>query len=43
VIHLLEKPDLSSKMGEMGREMVRQKFLITRLMCNYIELLNDIL
>ncbi len=43
VLYLLDNPEQSEKMGAHGREMVRTKFLITRQVCNYIELLNDIL
>ena len=43
VLYLLDNPESSKKMGALGREMVRKKFLITRQVCNYIELLNDIL
>lgn len=43
VLYLLDNPERSKKMGAHGREMVRKKFLITRQICNYIEILNDIL
>ncbi len=43
ILHLLKNPDLSQEMGKTGREMVRKKFLITRLIGDYIDLLNEVL
>ncbi|MBN2324649.1 MAG: glycosyltransferase [Spirochaetes bacterium] len=43
ILYLLDNPEHSKKIGDRGREMVRKNFLITRQVCNYVELLNDIL
>jgi len=39
VRHLINNPRLAKKMGEYGREHVREKFLITRKIRNYLLLL----
>lgn len=43
IVELLEKPDLARDMGKKGKEMVRKNFLITRLVSDHLDLLNDIL
>jgi trehalose synthase len=43
VVELLSDPDKSAAMGVRAREMVREKFLITRLLNDYILLLNELL
>jgi trehalose synthase len=43
VVELLSDPDKSAAMGMRAREMVREKFLITRLINDYILLLNELL
>jgi len=43
VVYLLKKPDAAKDMGLKAREMVRQKFLITRLLSDYLYMLNAIL
>ena len=43
IIELIRKPDLARKIGENGRETVRGKFLVTRILNDYLDLLNDIL
>jgi trehalose synthase len=43
IIELLEKPDLARNMGQKGKEMVRKNFLITRVVSDHLDLLNDIL
>jgi trehalose synthase len=40
IIEILQNPDLAKKIGKQGRETVRSKFLITRLLANYLDLLN---
>ncbi len=40
-VKLLKNPDLAKKMGENGREHVRENFLITRHLMDYINLLKD--
>jgi len=42
VLKLLQSPDLAEKMGKNGKEGVREKFLITRLLLDYVELLGEV-
>jgi len=42
IIKILQDPELAKKMGERGREMVREKFLITRLILDHLDILSDI-
>ncbi len=37
--YLLSNPDFAARLGQYGREIVREKFLITRIIRNYILLL----
>jgi trehalose synthase len=43
VIQILQNPDLAEEMGKKGKEVVRKNFLITRLLSDYLDLLNDII
>ena len=43
IIYLLKNPGEGQKMGQCARETVRQKFLITRLLSDYLYMLNDVL
>ncbi|MGQ9723016.1 MAG: glycosyltransferase, partial [Candidatus Jordarchaeum sp.] len=43
VIQLLETPKLAEEMGRKGKEFVRKNFLITRLLLDYLILLNDMI
>lgn len=43
IVKLLKNPDMAAEMGAKGKEIVREKFLITRLLQDYLELLNDML
>jgi trehalose synthase len=43
IVHLLKNPDVAKSMGEKARETVREKFLITRLLSDYLYMLNSIL
>jgi len=43
IIHLLKNPDDGNAIGEKGHETVRDKFLITRLLSDYLYMLNAIL
>ena len=43
IIHLLNKPDVAKGMGVKARETVREKFLITRLLSDYLYMLNAVL
>jgi len=43
IIEILKNPSLAKEMGEKGKERVRGNFLITRLLSDYLDLLNDIM
>ncbi|MFC1848378.1 glycosyltransferase [Chloroflexota bacterium] len=43
VVQLLEDPDLADQMGQKGKEIVRQNFLITRFMLDCLDLYDDLL
>jgi trehalose synthase len=43
IIELLKKPKLCGSLGEKGRETVREKFLITRLLTDYLNLFGDLI
>lgn len=43
VVQLMSDPVLSASIGRNGRERVKEKFLITRLLSDYIDLLNKAL
>jgi trehalose synthase len=43
VIRLLQEADLAEKMGKKGKEHIRRNFLITRLLSDYLSVLNDII
>jgi len=40
LIYLLKNPKLAKEMGKKGKEMARKNFLITRLLSDYLDLLN---
>jgi trehalose synthase len=42
IVELLRDRDLRRRMGEAGRETVREKFLVTRLLSDYLELLSSL-
>jgi trehalose synthase len=43
IIEILKNPSLAKEMGDKGKERVRKHFLITRLLSDYLDLLNDII
>ncbi len=43
IIHLLENPEEGKELGRQARETVREKFLITRLLADYLDMLNAIM
>jgi trehalose synthase len=43
IIEILRKPELSKAIVKRGKETVKNKFLITRLLLDYLNLLNEIL
>ena len=42
VVHLLHNPDAAERMGKKGKEIVRRNFLITRLIMDYLNLLDEL-
>ena len=43
IIYLLKNPEESQNLGRMANEMVGQKFLITRLLSDHLDMLNSII
>lgn len=43
IVELLRNPDMGRQMGKKGKEIVRKKFLITRLALDYLELLCNLI
>ena len=43
IVHLLKNPKEGQRMGENARESVRQKYLITRLLSDYLDMLNAVI
>ena len=43
IIHLLKNPKDAQNLGQHAKETVRQKFLITRLLSDYLDMLNSIM
>ncbi len=43
IIQLLKDPNLAKEMGRKGKEIVRTNFLITRVISDYLDLLNDMI
>ncbi len=43
IIHILKNPDEGKNLGENAREYVREKFLVTRLLSDYLDMLNSII
>ena len=41
IIEILRKPELAKEIGKKGKETVRDKFLITRLLRDYLDLFNE--
>ncbi len=42
-IEILKNPSLAKKLGKKGKETVREKFLVTRILMDYLDLLNSLL
>ncbi len=42
IVELIKKPDFAAEMGKKGHKTVKEKFLITRILSDYLDLLNDI-
>lgn len=43
IVRILQNPMLSEEMGKKGREVVKKNFLITRLLSDYLDLLNEVM
>lgn len=43
IIYILKHPKEAKKLGDKARETVRRKFLITRLLSDYLDMLNSIM
>jgi trehalose synthase len=43
IVHLLKNPDVGENLGKKAKETVRQKFLITRLLSDHLDMLNSII
>ena len=43
IVRVLQDPDLGRRLGAAGRETVRKKFLITRLLADWLDLLSDVM
>jgi trehalose synthase len=43
ITHLLKNPDEGRELGRRAKETVREKFLITRLLSDYLDMLNSIM
>lgn len=43
IVRLLQNPELSAELGRNARETIREKFLITRLLKDHLDLLQEIL
>lgn len=42
-IEILKNPSLAEKLGKKGKETVKEKFLVTRILMDYLDLLNSLL
>ena len=43
IIHILKNPNEAKAMGEKAKEKVRNEFLITRLLSDYLDMLNAVI
>lgn len=43
IIHLLKNPEHGQELGRLAKETVREEFLITRLLSDYLDMLNSIM
>jgi len=43
IIHLINNPDVAKKMGQYGRNHVKNNFLITRHLLDYIHLMKKLI
>ncbi len=43
IVEILNNPDMGREVGSRGKELVREKFLITRLIIDYLHLMDELL
>jgi trehalose synthase len=43
IVHILKNPEEAKNLGEEAKETVKQKFLITRLLSDHLDMLNSII
>ena len=43
IVHVLKNPDEAGAVGEAAKEKVRKEFLITRLLSDYLDMLNSVM
>jgi len=43
IVHILQKPELAQELGKKAKETVREKFLVTRLLSDYLDILNEVI
>ncbi len=43
IVNILRNPDMGHELGRQGKEFVRKHFLITRLITDYLDLMNELL
>lgn len=43
VVECLKHPSYGAELGQRGREIVREKFLVTRILMDYLDLFNELL
>lgn len=43
IIEILKNPELAEELGKRGKETVREKFLITRLLSDYLDVFNELI
>ena len=42
IIEILKNPSLAKELGKKGKETVREKFLTTRILMDYLDLLKEL-
>ncbi|MFC1529023.1 glycosyltransferase [Candidatus Latescibacterota bacterium] len=42
IVEIMKNPVLSKEIGKKGKELVRKKFLVTRILADYLDLFNDL-
>jgi len=42
IVEILKNPSLAKELGKKGKETVKEKFLVTRILTDYLDLMNEI-